>query len=296
MACYTYINNSFEPVFISGTTCYQGLSGFTLPVGQAICMNTDEPLYVCGDLTFGASCLTITPTPSITPTFTQTPTITQTPTFTQTPTITQTQTSTPTNTLTPTNTPTLTRTLTPSITSSPTNTPTKTPTNTPTKTTTPTLTPTATSNPECNVFFVDTVSGSTLYPYRGIYYLQDDGVAQPKYIDQSGTGFTTTCGTLSGNSYSLWYNPTMGATFAFVENSGWRFTLQNMNDCGDFVASFITIGITTTDGFTIDGLIYPAAFSVSFDSLTYIWNCPTPTPTNTSTPTKTPTKTPTSTP
>lgn len=187
--------------------------------------------------------------------------------------------------VTPTNTSTPTRT--PQVTSTPTRTPQVTPTNT----ATPTNTPTATSNPECNVFFVDSVSGSPVYPYRGIYYLQDDGVAQPKYIADLGSAYTTTCGTLSGVSYSLWYNPSMGATCAYLQNAGWRFTFNNLNDCGETTGSFVTIGFFPTNGATIDGLIYPAPIPSGLDTLTYIWNCPSPTPTNSATPTKTPTNT-----
>jgi hypothetical protein len=189
--------------------------------------------------------------------------------------------------------PTATPTATPSVTPTNTITPTITPSVTPTNTTTPTNTPTATSNPECNVFLVDTVSGSTVYPYRGVYYLQDDGVAQPKYVADLGTAYTTTCGTLSGSSYSLWYNPTMGATCAYLQNAGWRFTFGNFNDCGDTSGTFSTIAFFPTNGATIDGLIYPAPITTGFDTLTYIWNCPSPTPTNTSTPTRTPQVTPT---
>jgi hypothetical protein len=177
-----------------------------------------------------------------------------------------------------------------------TSTPTRTPSVTPTNTTTPTNTPTATSNPECNVFLVDSVTGGTLYNYRGIYYLQDDGVAQAKYIANVGTGYTTTCGSLSGVSYSLWYNPSMGATCAYLQNAGWRFTLNNLNDCGDYVPSLVVAGSPfPTNGATIDGLIYPAEIPSGLQTLTYIWNCPSPTPTNSATPTKTPTVTPTNT-
>lgn len=187
-------------------------------------------------------------------------------------------------------------TATPSVTPTNTSTPTRTPSVTPTNTTTPTNTPTATSNPECNVFLVDSVTGGTLYNYRGIYYLQDDGVAQPKYIANVGTGYTTTCGSLSGVSYSLWYNPSMGATCAYLQNAGWRFTLNNLNDCGDYVPSLVLAGSPfPTNGATIDGLIYPAEIPSGLQTLTYIWNCPSPTPTNTSTPTNTPTVTPTNT-
>ena len=165
--CYVYVNNTSEPVFMSGTTCYSGASGFTLGVGQAICMNVDLPIYVCGDLDIEASCLpptpTQTPTQTATPTRTVTPTKTPTQTSTPTNTITQTQTATPTRTPVPSQTPTLTQTSTTTPTPTPTldcsfsgdamwipytSTPTVTPTNTltPSPTDTPGATPTRTPN------------------------------------------------------------------------------------------------------------------------------------------------------
>jgi hypothetical protein len=223
-----------------------------------------------------------------TPPVTRCPLITQTPTptNTQTPTSTQTQTPTPTNTGTPTQTPTNTGT--------PTQTPTNTQTPTTTQTGTPTQTPTSTLNPFCNVFQFNATPAFS--GYSGLYYLQDDGIGQSKFSSNSGgTGNETFCGTLGGNGYSLWYNQSAGTTLLYRQTSGWAFTSLPLNECGDFVSgAFVGIGVTVTNGRTINGLIYPNEMSGS-NSITYVLNCPTATPTPTITSTPTNTQTPTNT-
>ena len=182
-------------------------------------------------------------------------------------------TPTPTQTQTPTNTPT------PSITASP--------------TPTPSITPTSTLNPFCNVFEFNTIF-SNFSGFTGLYYLQDDGIGQSKFVSNSGgTGNETFCGTLDGNGYSLWYNPSAGTTCLYRQTAGWAFTSLPLNECGDFVSgAFVGIGVTVTNGRTINGLIYPNEMSGD-NSITYVLNCPTatPTPSITASPTQTPTST-----
>ena len=236
--CYVYVNNTSEPVFMSGTTCYSGASGFTLAVGQAICMNVDLPIYVCGDLDIEAPCIpptpTATPTQTLTPTRTTTPTKTPTQTATpsntatptktpdvtptQTPTNTTTATQTPTNTQTPTETNTSTPTQTPTNTSTPTQTPTntETPTNTPTNTetstqtptVTPTITPTQSPYPACPeelsfsgnpIDFPDTIY-SRLHTYTG-------GTFDYGYWDEAGSAY------LYGTPYANTLFPTDGKKY-----------------------------------------------------------------------------------
>jgi hypothetical protein len=224
-------------------------------------------------------CFFVTPTPTTTPTLTPTNTVTPsiTPTNTQTPTVT------PTPTQTQTQTPTQTQTRTPN------------PTNTITQTQTPSITPTSTLNPFCNVFDFS----STPFPsYNGLYYLQDDGIGQSKYLKDIISGYTTTCGTLGGNGYSLWWNPIANATLIFLDTGGWFFNTTASRICGDYIPTLVGIGVAVSNGRTINGLIYPNEMSGS-NSLTYILNCatatPTPTPTQTPTNTQTPTVTPTNT-
>ena len=189
---------------------------------------------------------------------------------------------------------------TPTPTQTPTQTQTRTPnpTNTITQTQTPSITPTSTLNPFCNVFEFNATPAFS--GFSGLYYLQDDGIGQSKFVSNSGgTGNETFCGTLDGNGYSLWYNPSAGTTCLYRQTSGWAFTSLPLNECGDFVSgAFGGIGVTVTNGRTINGLIYPNEMSGS-NSLTYILNCatatPTPTPTQTPTNTQTPTVTPTNT-
>jgi hypothetical protein len=213
------------------------------------------------------NCLLVTPTTTATPTVTPTNTSTPTQTRTSTPTQTQTQTSTQT----------------------PTSTPTQTPTNTQTRTPTQTQTPSPTFNPLCNVFEFN----STFFPhYNGLYYLQDDGIGQSKFVSNSGgTGNETFCGTLDGNGYSLWYNTPADTTLLYRQTSGWAFTSLALNECGDFVGgAFVGIGVTVTNGRTINGLIYPNEMSGTH-SITYVFNCPTATPTPSITASPTPTNT-----
>ena len=191
--------------------------------------------------------------------------------------------------ITPTPTPTTTQTPTPTPTT------TQTPTNTTTQTQTPSITPTSTLNPFCNVFDFSSIS----FPdYNGLYYLQDDGIGQSKYLKDVISGYTTTCGTLSGNGYSLWWNPMQNAILIYLDTGGWFFNKTASRICGDYVPTLVGVGVAVSNGRTINGLIYPNEMSGS-NSLTYILNCatatPTPTPTQTPTNTQTPTVTPTNT-
>lgn len=304
--CKTYIHA--DPAggskYISGTTCGGIVGAYTLTFGQSICMDDQKPLICCDNFDISVECGPPTPTPTgnvtPTPTFTPTNTLTSSPTETTTPTLTSTptQTPTPTQTGTPnvTPTPTTTPTTTTTLTSTPTQTrtPNVTPTNTPTMTNTPTTTPSPTFNPDCRV--LEFTSGlGVLIPYTGLYYLQDNGTAQSKYIERSPiSGFTTTCGSVSGNSYSLWFNPSAGKTLAYVHDpSGaspdkWSFVTGDYSDCGDNTSSLLTVSFTPDNGRIIDGLIYPQETG---GTLVYLYNCitATPTPSFTSTPTNTPT-------
>lgn len=312
MACYTYINNSPEPVFMSGTTCYQGLSGFTLPVGQAICMNVDQPIYICGDLTIGAGCLPVTPTPTQTKTPTQTATQTPTKTSTQTPTQTLTQTSTPTQTATQTSTPT--NTLTPTNTITSTQTPTKTATQTPTVT----KTPTQTSNPACGVAFNLEINPAPQTVPNGFYgrVTLSATTATTTTFDYGYLSYfdaftgTVIIGTApDGNSYPI-YQQDLGiagyATFFRVFSGstdfGWGVK-ERINNIFTGTSN-LTSGSTVYgeyDYIDIGGVRYPPngtiVFSGGFEGgtsyLFYPTVCFTPTPTLSQT--KTPTQTPTNT-
>jgi len=306
--CYAYINNTNEPIFISGMTCYVGPSGFTLNVGQSVCMNIEFPIYNCGALDIAGSCVPPTPTATQTPTNTPTNTITQTSTQTQTPTNTSTQT--PTNTLTPTNTPTNTITQTPFIT--PTVTPTLTPTNSPT----PSITP----YPACDVAFnlFKTPAPPTVpNGFYGRITLSATSISTTtfdygylSYFDAN-TG-TVTIGTPpDGNNYPI-YQANLGlagfATFLRIFSGstdfGWGTKERSQNIFTG--TTNLTSGETAYgeyDYIDVAGIRYPPNGPLSFTGgigwgesyLYYPTVCFTPTPTLsvTATNTRTPTVTPT---
>lgn len=299
MPCYTYINNSQEGVYLYGESCYGGLTGFTLPVGQAVCMNNDTELYICGNLDIGAECIPPTQTPTMTPTNT----VTSTETPTQTPTNTTTQT--PTNTLTSSQTPT------PTLTSS----------QTPTVTRTPTQTP----NSACGVGFtlssVYSPPPPTVVPgfYSRITVSATTATTTTfdyGYLNyQDALTGTITLGTApDGNSYPI-YQQDLGlagyVTFMRVFSSsvdfGWG-TKERGNNIFTGTTN-LTSGDTAYGEYNyidIAGVRYPPNSLLTFTGgigwgqvyLTYPTTCFTPTPTlsQTASPTKTPTQTTSQTP
>ena len=195
----------------------------------------------------------------------------------------------------PTPTPTATKTSTPTQTPTNTSTPMNTPTNTATPTKTPTSTPTPTFNPNCRVlFFSGNTGSSSLSGLTGTYYLQDNGTLQPKYIADVSSGYTSTCGSLTGSSYSAWLG-TGGQVLMYIQGTGWRFVVSpgasGFVNCGFFQSGLIVTDPGITSGAIISGLIHPAEnYSFLWD-LYYIDNCITQTPTQTPTQTQTPTTT-----
>lgn len=287
MACFAYINNSTDPIFVSAHTCYTGYSAFTINVGQAICLDNDYPMYLCGILDIGAECLPPAPsnTPSMRPTRTPTPTLTQTPTRTVTPT------------RTPTNTPT------PSITAS------HTPTNTETPTQTPTITPTSTMEPICPSELQWTMLDTLYSAFTGTYYRTYNFSGGSFDYGFMSSGFIFNPDTLyGGNKYVVYTKQDSGFYFTIVYFSTINQWV-NYQSTGNFIyngGTFVSVW-TQTNSETADGYYFPQR-GISNDGFSYISYpviCPTSTPTPTPTPsitasqtatlTQTPTLTPTST-